>query len=171
MFRLNYVSIIRLFKEFNFFLIHAKSLKNVTQWLKAMLIGCRAFSSLSKYIVQWKTSYQDIFNPLIMYFQSHNVCFFPRFGRILYFCSNNGPLPNAIFSALYLKNSLLPWKLKSKEMTECLKLQNWTRPILQIAEQGKKLKFESLLLMTYVEKSSYLEIVPPCHTMLTNTHG
>ena len=40
---------------------------------------------------------------------------------------------------------------------------------LKLPEQCKQLKLEKLLLMTYVEKTSYFEDVPSCHTMLTNT--
>ena len=47
-----------------------------------MLVGCRPFSSLSEYIVQWKTSYIDIFNPSLFpsctFKVTIYVCFFPR---------------------------------------------------------------------------------------------
>ena len=84
---------------------------------------------MSKYIVQWKTSYLGKYNPFLFLsctFKFTLFVFFRRFGRILYFCSNNGPLPNVIFSTLYLKNSLFDWRLKSKEMTECLKVVDFT---------------------------------------------
>ena len=31
------------------------------------------------------------------------------------------------------------------------------------------LKLENVQLMTYVEKTSFFEVAPPCHSMLTNT--
>ena len=40
---------------------------------------------------------------------------------------------------------------------------------LKLPEQCKTLKLENVLLMTYVEKTSYFEVAPPCHSMLTNT--
>ena len=51
------------------------------------------------------------------------------------------------------------------------KLQVLPKSFLKLPVQCKKIKLENLLLMTYVEKTSYFEIAPPCHTMLTNTHG
>ena len=56
----------------------------------------------------------------IIYFQTNysNLC--RLFWRIWYVCGNNGPLPNVTFSALYFKDSLLNWRLKFMEMTECL---------------------------------------------------
>ena len=56
--------------------------------------------------------------------------FQPTFWRILYFCSNNGPLPNVIFSALYFKHSLLNWRLKCMEITECLQNYRFYQTII-----------------------------------------
>ena len=82
-----------------------------------MLIGCKHIFSLchSKlcFAKQVMWTYL-IFSFPVMYIQSHYVCSFRRFGRILCFCINN----TTFFSALYLKNSLFDWKLKFKEMTE-----------------------------------------------------
>ena len=50
-------------------------------------------------------------------------------------------------------------------MKDCLKIVDF----LELAEQDK-VKLENLLLMTYIEKMSYFEVAPLCHTMLTNTH-
>ena len=55
-------------------------------------------------------------------------------------------------------------------MKECLKIVDFTDNFLKLPEDGKKLKVENMLLMIYVEKTPYFEVVPPCHTMLTNTH-
>ena len=33
----------------------------------------------------------------------------------------------------------------------------------------KKIELENFLLTTYVEKTSYFEVEPPCHIILTNT--
>ena len=56
-------------------------------------------------------------------------------------------------------------------MTECLKIVDSLTIFLKLPDQGKELNLENLLLMTYVEKTSYFEVAPPCHTILTNTHG
>ena len=108
---------------------------------------------MSKYIVLWKRSYLDKFNPSLFLSCTVKVTmlFFPRrFGRILYLCSNNGPLPNVIFSTWYLKNSLLDWRLKCKEMRTCLKIVDFTEFFLKLPEQCEKFKLKTLLLMTYV---------------------
>ena len=66
----NHVGIICSMKEFIF---------SKTQWLKPMYIGCRPFSSLSKYIVQWKKSYLDIFNPSLFLSFTFKVTMFGVF--------------------------------------------------------------------------------------------
>ena len=65
----------------------------------------------------------------IMYFQSHQSSFCLRFWRISYFCGNNGPSPNVIFSVLHFEHSLLNWRLKFKEITECLQNCRFYRKI------------------------------------------
>ena len=65
----------------------------------------------------------------IMYFQSHFGSFWLRVWRILYFCDNNGPHSNVMFSTLYFKHSLLNCRLKSKEMTACLQNCRFYRSI------------------------------------------
>ena len=55
-----------------------------------------------------------------IYFQSHYGSFYQHFWRNVLFCSNTGPLPNVTFSAVYFKHSLLNWRFKFMEMTECL---------------------------------------------------
>ena len=137
-----------------------------------MLIGCRPFSFLFKYIVQWKTSYLDIFNPFLFLSCTFKVTvfgFLRRFGRILYFCSNNGPLPNVIFSALYLKKSLLDWRLKSKEMTECLIIVDFTYIFPLITRARLKIKLRKSAAHDLRWKTSYFEVALPCHSMLTYT--
>ena len=55
-------------------------------------------------------------------------------------------------------------------MTECFQNCRFCRKkFLKLPEQCKKLILENLLLMTSVEKTSYFDIAPPCHTILTNT--
>ena len=108
----------------------------------------------------------------IMYFQSHFGSFCRRFWRILHFCGNNGPLPNVTFSALYFKHSLLNWRLKFMEMTECLQNCRFYRAIISNYSNEVKSKLieklwasEDFLPLTYVEKTSYFEIAPPGHTI------
>ena len=66
----------------------------------------------------------------IMYFQSHQSSFCRHFWRSLYFCGNNGPSPNVIFSVIHFKHSLLNRWLKFKEITECLQNFRFYRTII-----------------------------------------
>ena len=95
-------------KELNFYLNSRKQRNAV---INSNANRLYIFFSLSKYFVLLKmTSYLDIFNPDLFVSCTFKITMFgfiSTIGRILYFCSNNGPLPNVIFSALYLKNSLL----------------------------------------------------------------
>ena len=110
----------------------------------------------------------------IMFFQSHYGSFWLRVWRILYFCDNEGPLSNVSFSALYFYNSLLNYRLKSKEMTACFQNFRFYRSIILnyssevkcklITNLSKNIIF-TFLLMTYVEKTSYFEVAPPGHTI------
>ena len=55
-------------------------------------------------------------------------------------------------------------------MTDCfLNCRFYRNFFLKLHEQPEKIKIKNLLLMTYVEKTTYFEVAPPCHTMLTNT--
>ena len=76
----------------------------------------------------------------IMHFQSHLDSFCQRFRRMLYFCDNSGPLPNVILSTLYFKYSLLNWRLKFMERTECLQNCRLYRTIISNYSGEVKLK-------------------------------
>ena len=137
-----------------------------------MLISAvNLFSSLCKDSVLWKTSYLDIFNPslFLLYTFKVTVCLFVfrGFGRILYFCSNNGPLLSIIFSVLYLKSKIE--NLIFRNWPKVFKIVDLPNFFLKLPEQCTKMKLENLLFMTYGYKTSYFEVAPPCHTMLTNT--
>mgnify|MGYP003690561033 CR=1 FL=1 len=108
------------------------------------------FYYLSKYIVSWKTKLSGhikSFSIHFMYFQCHYGSF-TNFWRIIYCCINNGPLPNVIFSALYFKHSLLNWRLKCMEMTECLLNCRFYQTIISNFSSKLKLKLiEKLLIL------------------------
>ena len=76
-----------------------------------------------------------------MHFQCHYGTFYQLFEEIYIFCSNNGPLPNVIPSALYFKHSLLNWRLKFMEMTECLQNCMLYQTIISNYSGAVKLKF------------------------------
>ena len=88
------------------------------------------------------------FSIFIMYFQSHHGSSFGSCCRILHFCGNNGPLPNVIFCALHFRHSLLNWRLKFMEMTECLQNYRFYRTINLIYSSEEKLKFTEKLLIS-----------------------
>ena len=86
-----------------------------------MLIGCKPLClNALCYAKQVIWIYLILLYSLTYHVLSNSFFFFLSFrrsGRISYFCSNNGPCPNVIFSALY-QNSLLNWISKFKDMTE-----------------------------------------------------
>ena len=53
-------------------------------------------------------------------------------------------------------------------MTEIFQIAGFPKKNFKLPEQCKKLKLANFLLTTYVEKTSYFEDAPLCHTMLTN---
>ena len=75
-----------------------------------------------------------------IYFQSHYGSFYWHVWRISYFCSNTEPLPNVFFSTLYFKHSLLNWRLKFMEMTECLQNCRFYWTIISYYSSKEKLK-------------------------------
>ena len=64
-----------------------------------------------------------------MFLRSYYGTFCRLLWRTLYFCGNDGPLPNVIFSALYFTHFLLNWRLKFMEMTKCLQNCRFYRTI------------------------------------------
>ena len=111
----------------------------------------------------------------IIYFQTNYSNFCRLFWRIWYVCGNNGPLPNVTFSALYFKHSLINWRLKFMEMTECLQNFRFHRKFnsnysIEVKQKLiEKFRYQkTILLMTYVGKTSYFVVAPPGHIIAYN---
>ena len=96
-----------------------------------------------------------------MYLKVTMFGFSQRFGRILYFCSKNGPLLNVILSTLYLEKFSVRLKIKIERNNRMIS----PTVSLKLPEQGKTFKLENLLFMIYVEKTSNFEDVPPLSYM------
>ena len=66
-----------------------------------------------------------------------------RFGRILYCCVIMDPVQTSYFSELYLKNSLLDWKLKSMDMTEWFQNRGFSEKFSEITRAMQKIKIRT----------------------------
>ena len=105
----------------------------------------------------------------IMYYQSHFGSFCRRFLKnIFYFCDSNGPLPNVIFSGLYFKHSVLNWRLKFVEITECIISNHSSEVNWKLIE--KIIKFKSFFCSWFtLRKRHILRLGPLVIPLLTKT--
>ena len=102
--------------------------------------------------VNWTYMYLTFFYSYHQLSKSQCFIFFPTFGRILYFCSNNRPLPNVILD--------LHLRLWFMEKIECLKnCRSYRKLFLKYPTNVKNLNktvYDILDKPSYLCKSSLL---------------
>ena len=138
------------------------------QSLKAMLIGRRPFPLCQRTLCNGK---QVIWTYLILLYSYHelsnSLCmlFSDVLEKLYIFAVITEPFQTS-FLAPYILN-IFSVRLKIKIGGNDRMLKNCGFYRIFFLNYPSKIKNENMLLMTYVEKTSYFEVPSPCHTMLT----